>query len=92
MNLTDLLFGNNHHSAKGRMHLLSRSGGPVTLTKGRSTTPSGMVIPESMSLATITGLSITVLPGIPIAPVNQYDQYQLQSSKIKEEAKCLFIR
>lgn len=33
MNLTDLLFGNNHHSAKDRMHLRNRSGEPVTLTK-----------------------------------------------------------
>lgn len=33
MNLTDLLFGNNHDSAKGKIHLRNRAGAPVTVTK-----------------------------------------------------------
>ena len=33
MNLIDLIFGNNHHSAKGKLHLRNRSGKPVTVTK-----------------------------------------------------------
>jgi len=33
MNLIDLLYGNNHDSAKGKMHLRNSSGGLVTVTK-----------------------------------------------------------
>lgn len=34
MNLIDLLYGKNHSSSKGKIHLLKRSGEPVTITKG----------------------------------------------------------
>ena len=33
MNLIDLLYGRNHSSSKGKIHLCNRSGGPVTVTK-----------------------------------------------------------
>ena len=33
MNLIDLLYGRKHNSSKGKMHLQSRSGNPVTVTK-----------------------------------------------------------
>ena len=33
MNLIDLILGNNHLSAKGKMHLQNRSGKPITVTK-----------------------------------------------------------
>lgn len=33
MNLIDLLYGRNHNSAKGKIHLLNRSGEPVTVKK-----------------------------------------------------------
>ena len=33
MTLIDLLYGRSHNSAKGKLHLRNRSGGPVTVTK-----------------------------------------------------------
>lgn len=33
MNLIDLIFGKNHDSAKGKLHLRNCSGDPVTVTK-----------------------------------------------------------
>ena len=33
MKLIDLLYGRNHNSAKGKLHLRTRSGYPVTVTK-----------------------------------------------------------
>jgi len=33
MNLIDLLYGRSHNSAKGKIHLNSRIGDPVTVTK-----------------------------------------------------------
>lgn len=33
MNLIDLLYGRKHDSAKGKIHLQSSSGEPVTVTK-----------------------------------------------------------
>ncbi|MGI6751553.1 MAG: hypothetical protein ACOX4U_02910 [Anaerovoracaceae bacterium] len=34
MNLIDLIYGKNHNSIKGKIHLRSSSGNPVTVTKG----------------------------------------------------------
>lgn len=34
MNLIDLIYGKNHNSIKGKIHLRNRSGDPVTVTKG----------------------------------------------------------
>lgn len=33
MNLIGLLYGRNHNNTKGKIHLRSRSGEPVTVTK-----------------------------------------------------------
>ena len=33
MTLIDLLYGRSHNSVKGKIHLLNRSGEPVTITK-----------------------------------------------------------
>ncbi len=33
MKLIDLLYGRNHNSTKGKIHLCNRSGDPVTVTK-----------------------------------------------------------
>lgn len=33
MNLIDLLYSRNHSSSKGKIHLCSRTGNPVTVTK-----------------------------------------------------------
>ena len=33
MNLIDLLYGKNHDSVKGKLHLVNRSSSPVTVTK-----------------------------------------------------------
>jgi hypothetical protein len=33
MKLLDLIYGKNHNSAKGKIHLQSRSEDPVTITK-----------------------------------------------------------
>jgi len=73
MNLIDLLYGRSHNSAKGKIHLLNRSGEPVTITKEIRYT-----VTDGYSNIHINGyddlLQYCLAPGTPIVPVKQYDR------------------